>query len=238
MAQDLADPGRAPTAGGAGAGESRIRLLPAEGRTPLNGRMPTPRALRWRSDRESEGEQRAVSVFFAPRAYVRVCAHAGSDLDNEVGGALVGRWRADSSTGRQYVVVEAAIRAQHTRHGSAFLTFTTESLVALHDEMERRYPTKELVGWYHTHPRMGVFLSGYDVWLHQHFFPEPWQVALVIEPYTRLGGFFIREVDGRLNPHRYVGFYELVPRGSSSLVYWQNLEPELKVEQVEGGMQS
>ncbi|MGH7753763.1 MAG: hypothetical protein ACREN5_13195, partial [Gemmatimonadales bacterium] len=149
MAQDLADPGRSPEAGGARTGESRVRLLPTEGRTPRNGRMPTPRALRWRSDHEGD-EARAVTVFISPRAYVRVCAHAGSDLHNEVGGALVGQWRMDSGTGQQYVVVEAAIRARHTRQGSAFLTFTTETLVALHDELENRYPTKDLVGWYHT----------------------------------------------------------------------------------------
>ena len=56
----------------------------------------------------------AAAMEIARANGVRVCAHAGSDLDNEVGGALVGQWRADHSTGRQYVVVEAAIRALHS----------------------------------------------------------------------------------------------------------------------------
>jgi proteasome lid subunit RPN8/RPN11 len=166
---------------------------------------------------------------------VRVCAHAGSDLENEVGGVLLGQWRLDSSSGREYVVVEAVLRARHTRHGSSYLTFTTDSLVALHEEKDQRYPGKELVGWYHTHPGMGVFLSGHDLWLHRHFFPEAWQVALVIEPHSSSGGFFVRRADGSLTAHDYVGFYELVRPGSPGVVHWRNLVPEPTwVEEPEG----
>jgi hypothetical protein len=70
---------------------------------------------------------------------------------------------------------------------------------------------------------MGVFLSHYDTWLHDHFFPEPWQVALVMEPYSCLGGFFIRQKDGMLDPSRYFGFYELNGRLGHSTIRWQNL---------------
>ena len=46
---------------------------------------------------------------------------------------------------------------------------------------------------------MGIFLSSWDTWLHSHFFPEAWQVALVIEPYSKSGGFFIQQPDGALD---------------------------------------
>jgi hypothetical protein len=70
---------------------------------------------------------------------------------------------------------------------------------------------------------MGIFLSNYDTWLHKNFFPEPWQVALVVEPYSSLGGFFIRQPDGSLNPKRYFGFYEVDGANGSSIARWQNL---------------
>jgi proteasome lid subunit RPN8/RPN11 len=167
----------------------------------------------------------AVRVFFTQPAFVRVCSQAGRDMDNEVGGALVGQWRIDRRSGEQFIVVEAALPARFTRHGSAFLTFTQDSLVAMHEEQEERYPKKRIVGWFHTHPRMGVFLSDYDLWLHRHFFPEPWQVALVIEPHTQVGGFFIRTRDGNLDPHHYHGFLEILAFSGQSLMYWKNLEP-------------
>jgi proteasome lid subunit RPN8/RPN11 len=47
-----------------------------------------------------------------------------------------------------------------------------------------------VVGWHHTHPGFGVFLSGYDLFIHQHFFREPWQIALVIDPQRQELGFF------------------------------------------------
>jgi proteasome lid subunit RPN8/RPN11 len=183
-----------------------------------------------------EADGRAVTVFVSPRAFVRVCAHAGSDLENEVGGALLGQWRIDPEAGREYVVVDATLRARHTRFGSSFLTFTTESLVALHEEKDARYPEKDLVGWYHTHPGMGVFLSGHDLWLHRHFFPEAWQVALVVEPHSASGGFFVRGTDGSLDAHKYVGFYELMRAGSAGVVHWGNLAPDASEE--EGGQAS
>jgi proteasome lid subunit RPN8/RPN11 len=99
--------------------------------------------------------------------------------------------------------------------------------VDLHAEMDEHYPDKQIVGWYHTHPGMGVFLSPYDTWLHHHFFPEPWQVALVIDPHSATGGFFIRQADGALDPGRCYGFYELDGPGQSN-VHWNNLQKELE----------
>ncbi len=95
------------------------------------------------------------------------------------------------------------------------------------------------MGWYHTHPKMSVFLSGHDTFLHNHFFPHPWQVALVIEPHSHQAGFFIRDQEGELDPRYYFGFQELVGRGNQSLVNWNNLtdvfsgsaaQPEKKYE--------
>jgi hypothetical protein len=71
---------------------------------------------------------------------------------------------------------------------------------------------------------MGVFLSHYDAWLHNHFFPEPWQVALVMEPYSEAGGFFVRQADGVLEPSRYYGFYELEDDTGETTLHWKNLQ--------------
>jgi len=54
-------------------------------------------------------------------------------------------------------------------------------------------------GWYHSHTRSEIFFSGPDREVHQRFFPEPWQVALVLRPNTfqpTRAGFFFREPDG------------------------------------------
>ena len=216
----------------------QINLPPTEKTQPRRARIPTERALRWLAPNEDQEHQPAVvSVFVSQEAYVRCCAHAGSDLENEVGGWLVGKWRADKATGRQYIVVEASLPARHTRQGSAFLTFTQDSQVAMYAEFQERFPNKELVGWYHTHPRMGVFLSSHDTWLHRNFFLKRYQVALVIEPYSVSGGFFIWNEDGELDAHHYYGFYELNEdktgrRRERSVVHWQNMLLETEIHPV------
>jgi len=56
-------------------------------------------------------------------------------------------------------------------------------------------------GWYHSHTRSEIFLSDADQEIHRHYFPEPWQVALVLRPHTfqpTRGGFFFRERDGSI----------------------------------------
>jgi proteasome lid subunit RPN8/RPN11 len=224
---------------------TRVRIGPADEVAPGGGRIPLAHALRWWSPYEGPGREPYLAVFMTARAYVRCCAHAGSDLEREVGGALVGVWRRDRATGRPFIVVEAALPARHTRQGRSYVTFTHDSLVDLHEELEARYPLKKLVGWYHTHPGMDIFLSGYDLWLHEHFFPFAWQVALVIEPRARHGGFFVRGPDGQPHPRHYTGFGELIRRRGSdgvalagetlgSVVGWENLRLDGTAALTEG----
>jgi proteasome lid subunit RPN8/RPN11 len=211
-----------------------IRFSTQEAPLPHSAHIPYRRARRWWSDVEENHRPPPVSVFVTQKAYVRICAHAGSDLENEVGGWLVGKRRTDHHTGEDFIVVEAVLPALHTRQGSAFLTFTQDSQVAMYELMEDRYPGKELVGWYHTHPKMGVFLSNYDVWLHKHFFIKPWQVALVVEPHSNVAGFFAWDTEGQLDSRYYYGFHEINNGLDRSVVHWRNMSAK-PLSDVEGG---
>ena len=201
------------------------------GGSPRRARIPLHRAQRWLAEGES-GRTAGIQVFVTQTAFKAINNHANSDLDNEVGGWLAGRWCRDIDTKVEYVVVEALLPAQQVRSGSTFLTFTHDSQVAMLAALEERYAKKGIVGWYHTHPRMGLFLSGYDSWLHDHFFPHPWQVALVVEPHSRTGGFFIRNGKQELDTRRHFGFYELHNRKHESIVDWTNLHLDKKPEEA------
>jgi hypothetical protein len=67
-----------------------------------------------------------------------------------------------------------------------------------------------------------------DVWLHKHFFPQAWHVALVIDPVREAGGFFgYQQGQERfLQPWHYQGFFELGDESDQSVVNWTNLMPE------------
>jgi proteasome lid subunit RPN8/RPN11 len=210
----------------------RVKLSDHTGLKPQRTRIPYHSAIRWEpKDEEMQRIPPPLEVFITQTAYVRMCAHAGSDLDNEVGGWMAGKYCRDSLHGEPFIVVDTILPAVHTEQGAAHLTFTGDTQVALHNHLEEYYPRKVFLGWYHTHPRMGVFFSHWDAWLHQNFFPEKWQVALVIEPHQSVGGLFIRQPDGTLDQRNYFGFYELTNRNQRSVVFWKNLQPAQEIDE-------
>ncbi len=70
------------------------------------------------------------------------------------------------------------------------------------------------VGWYHSHTRSDVSLTQEDLALYDRYFPEPWQVALVLRPYRQdhtRAGFFLRESDGSIRSHSSYREFTLSP---------------------------
>jgi proteasome lid subunit RPN8/RPN11 len=122
---------------------------------------------------------------------------AGSDV--EVGGLLLGE--ACAWEGETHVIVLAAVPARSTQAGPVHLTFTADSWAGMLACKQRRHAGATILGWYHSHPRMGIFLSAMDLELHHSFFREPWHIALVINGQDRIGGCFAWH-EGKVQPVR------------------------------------
>lgn len=109
--------------------------------------------------------------------------HCFSRLDVEVGGFLIG------------TVDESGTHITHARPALAatsdqtHLTFTHEAWDEVLPLMETEYEGLSIVGWYHSHPGFGVFLSDYDIFIQENFFSSPGQVALVVDPLAGEDGF-------------------------------------------------
>lgn len=146
--------------------------------------------------------EEGLRVYLDRKAYRRMREYGGSETSRELGGVLVGRVLRDERG--IFVVVEAFIEAEGARSSKSSVTFTHEAWEHIHKVLEERYPGRAIVGWFHTHPGFGVFLSGYDRFIHQHFFREPWQVAMVLDPVAEEDGLFCW-VEGKLD--RVGGFY-------------------------------
>ena len=113
--------------------------------------------------------------------------HVFGRSDREVGGVLVGRM----PMGGGLPLVTGAIPALSADERRATLTFTQDAWAHVHRELESEFPTDEqIVGWYHSHPGFGIFLSGHDLFIHENFFRSSSQIALVIDPHARTEGVF------------------------------------------------
>ncbi len=106
----------------------------------------------------------------------------------EVGGLLVGAEWQDEAGG--YLLITGATAARGAASTSLSVTFTHETWDQLLADKAAHYPDEAVVGWYHTHPGIGVFLSQQDRFIHEHFFGQPSHVALVVDPADFTWGIF------------------------------------------------
>jgi proteasome lid subunit RPN8/RPN11 len=113
--------------------------------------------------------------------------YSETDLRRELGGFLLGGL---SASDRRTIQVSDFLPAVDARSRATSLTFTHDTWATMTRSVRERFPDLSVVGWHHTHPGFGVFLSGYDLFIQRHFFSEPWQIALVVDPRRQELGFF------------------------------------------------
>ncbi len=116
--------------------------------------------------------------------------HALRDTSVELGGILLGKECIDDQTGLPFVFVTKSLEAKHYENTQASFTYTHDSWEEITRERDRLHPDLDIVGWYHTHPDFGIFLSSHDLFIHHHFFAQPLQVAYVVDPIRQTRGFF------------------------------------------------
>jgi proteasome lid subunit RPN8/RPN11 len=128
----------------------------------------------------------AVAILVQEQVLEEIIDYSEQDLRRELGGFLLGRLDEP----RRLIEIRRFWPAVDARSQAASLTFTHESWSQMHRALQQQFPDDRLVGWQHTHPGLGVFLSGYDLFIHRNYFREPWQVALVVDPRSQEYGFF------------------------------------------------
>ena len=160
-----------------------------------------------------------ASVEISQKALEQIRLHSESDMRTELGGFLLGtvRTRGDETT----VEVRAALPAHSDDHGPIHFTFTADSWSIMHQERASLYPEYQVVGWFHTHPDLGVFYSGDDVVVHTVGFALPWHVGLVVDPIRLKVGWFGWFPKGeRQELDKLAGYYEMTDLQQKAITPW------------------
>jgi proteasome lid subunit RPN8/RPN11 len=121
---------------------------------------------------------------FDPDLLTQIEKHCYSTLEYEVGGMLFGKITSTTTQINGFVPALKASKQLVT------LTFTHDVWDAILKEGEEKFPGQQIVGWYHTHPSFGIFLSDYDQFIQTEFFKQKGQVALVVDPVAGKLGWF------------------------------------------------
>ena len=138
-------------------------------------------------------------------------AHALSDTRVELGGVLLGGQYEDEQN-QPFVVIADALRARHYESTPGSFKFTHDTWAEFTRQRAEMPAELQIVGWYHTHPNWGVFLSELDRFICEHFFGRPGDVALVIDPCQGDRGFFQWTDPAAEQTRRTGGFYIFASR--------------------------
>lgn len=122
----------------------------------------------------------------------------------EIGGILLGRYTMNAE--KLYrITLEEFIPIDSVNPNLYTLEFCTDSLVKELGDAIDTHPNLSVMGWFHTHPGHGLFLSIPDLTIQMGFFKEPYQVAMEIDSLSHNldTGFFTQKLSGKMNNSLY-----------------------------------
>lgn len=142
------------------------------------------------------------NIYILQSVYKEIHRFTKNKTTNESGGMLIGS--VIEEFGKSNIIINGFIEAKYCEATPTTFTFTHETWEYVHKEIEKKYKGKKIVGWIHTHPDFGIFLSEYDKFIHQNFFAEENQVAYVVDPIQHIEGFYFW-INGKIEKCK--GFY-------------------------------
>jgi proteasome lid subunit RPN8/RPN11 len=121
-------------------------------------------------------------VVIAPKVLNEMFHHAQEGFPLEIAGYVLGRPYVDIVSEQQCTVIEHLVHAQciSTR---THVTLLPSGLIEVQQVCDRTGMI--LVGYYHSHPGFSVFQSGEDLRTYSEYYPESYQIAIVVDP-TRI----------------------------------------------------
>lgn len=135
--------------------------------------------------------QQTFQVYVVNGVLEQVMGHIRENVRVECGGILVGHpFQNLDDPDMTFVVVTASIAQDSSSHSVAHFTVGPKEIEATRGEMQKMYPGWTSVGWYHSHPGHGVFLSGQDMQIVRSIYNAEWHLALVVDPKSNEAAFF------------------------------------------------
>ena len=112
---------------------------------------------------------------------------------SEIGGMFMGQVYEEGQ--QLYVVARVAVPAKGGIGSAGSFKFTSDAMSHILDVQDRNFPELRIVGWYHSHPGYGIFLSKeWDQFICEQWFSRDDQITLVVDPVAGHEGIFIRRV--------------------------------------------
>jgi len=119
---------------------------------------------------------------------------------SEVGGFILGNYWGNEIIDYE-ISLEHFVPSTNIKGNTPVrLEFGTGAMVELMEAQEK-LPEYKLLGWFHTHPGHQPYLSTQDLTIHENFFTENYQIAIVLDSLTEeyLSVIVCRKRNGEIN---------------------------------------
>lgn len=170
------------------------------------------------------------NIYISQSVYKTIHKFTQNKTTNESGGMLIGT--VIEEFGKTNIIISGFVEAKYCDATPTTLKFTHETWDYVHKEIDKKHAGKKIVGWIHTHPDFGIFLSEYDKFIHQNFFSEAYQIAYVVDPVQNIEGFYFW-INGNIEKCK--GFYIYDKTGTKITVDIPDDEPVEKAQPRAGG---
>jgi len=198
------------------------------GLTVRQAPIPTPHAILWVPQGGATPATMQFPVFFAPSALRAINEHFRASPESGLLGFLTGDLCEDAASHARYVVVDSTVRLTQPIYGDKTTVVVSRVMDRVHKELAKT--NGHVIGWYHSHPPLGLSLAAGDLETHVTFFGKAWHVALVLggTPDQPAAALF-RAPSGDPTALVALPFYEVVeeqqasaPGGKVSHLPWRN----------------
>ncbi len=149
----------------------------------------------WKYNVPREGYRHSnLRAVFLQSAVEKIFEHATEQRRIERFGILVGGVFSDPQSGDNWIEVVDMLPAERVRANVASVEVSNEEISYLNTKvdkiLEETNKTVRKIGWYHTHPGHGIFLSSTDQTNQRLCYTADWQIALVVDPQQLHYGVF------------------------------------------------
>ncbi len=207
---------------------------------PRSQPMPMDRSILWNppaapgttSPGGRSTSRSPYPIFFQQEAVIALQDHLKSSPTQAIFGFLIGDVYRDPENGALYTVIDKTLKLSQAIYGDKTEVVVSRLWDRMQEQLKKAAGT--LLGWYHSHPGQGGFLTTHDVETHEKFFTEPWHVAILVAAEAGgVTGRFFRATQGNTDWHKTpLPFYELLQPDSikadgkkRSFIVWRNYKP-------------
>lgn len=135
-----------------------------------------------------------LRIYMEDYVHTYLYQYARSSVNGEKLAVLMGK--TEVIDGRKTVFISGVVQARFTEKIKGVETITTQSWKYISEEMEKYFPNLKVVGWMHSRPSFGAFVTSRDEAYHKKVFNNDSSVFFVVDPIDRVDRFYTMNENG------------------------------------------